>query len=60
MKYLVVVPDGAGDEPVERLEGKTPLEVAEMPFINGLAAKGEIGMVRTVPPGIAPGPQGDR
>ena len=33
MKYLVVVPDGAGDEPVERLEGKTPLEVAEMPFI---------------------------
>ena len=55
MKYLVVVPDGAGDEPVERLEGKTPLEVAEMPFINGLAAKGEVGMVRTVPPGIAPG-----
>jgi len=29
--------------------------VAEMPFINGLAAKGEVGMVRTVPPGIAPG-----
>ena len=55
MKYLVVVPDGAGDEPVERLEGKTPLEVAEMPYINGLAAKGEVGMVRTVPPGIAPG-----
>ena len=55
MKYLVVVPDGAGDEPVGILEGKTPLEVAEMPFINGLAAKGEVGMVRTVPPGIAPG-----
>ena len=55
MIYLVVVPDGAGDEPVERLEGKTPLEVAEMPYINGLAAKGEVGMVRTVPPGIAPG-----
>ena len=55
MKYLVVVPDGAGDEPVEKLEGKTPLEVAEMPYINGLAAKGEVGMVRTVPPGIAPG-----
>ncbi len=55
MKYLVIVPDGAADEPVERLEGKTPLEVADMPFINELAAKGEVGMVRTVPPGIAPG-----
>lgn len=55
MKYLILVPDGAGDERIEALEGKTPLETAEMPFINGLAAKGEVGMVRTVPPGVAPG-----
>ncbi len=55
MKYLILVPDGAGDENIEQLGGKTPLEVANMPFIDGLAAKGEIGMVRTVPPGIAPG-----
>lgn len=55
MKYLILVPDGAGDENIETLGGKTPLEVADMPFIDGLAAKGEIGMVRTVPPGIAPG-----
>lgn len=55
MKYLILVPDGAGDEKIEKLGGKTPLDVADMPFIDGLAAKGEVGMVRTVPPGIAPG-----
>lgn len=55
MKYLVIVPDGAGDEKIEALGGKTPLETAELPFINSLAAKGEVGMVKTIPPGIAPG-----
>lgn len=55
MKYLIMVPDGAGDETIEKLEGRTPLEAADMPFIDSLAAKGEVGMVRTVPPGIAPG-----
>ncbi len=55
MKYLIVVPDGSADNPVESLGGKTPLEAADLPCINGLAAKGEIGSVRTVPEGISPG-----
>ena len=55
MKYLIVVPDGSADNPVESLGGKTPLEAADLPCINGLAAKGEIGSVRTVPEGIGPG-----
>ena len=55
MKYLIVVPDGSADNPVESLGGKTPLEAADIPCINGLAAKGEIGSVRTVPDGISPG-----
>lgn len=55
MKYLIIVPDGAGDEKIEELGAKTPLEVAGMPIINGLAAKGEVGMVQTIPEGIAPG-----
>lgn len=55
MKYLIVVPDGAGDDPIEALGGKTPLEVANMPKINELARKGEVGMVQTIPEGIAPG-----
>lgn len=55
MKYLIVVPDGAGDEAIDKLEGKTPLEFAYMPYINDLASKGEVGMVQTIPEGIAPG-----
>lgn len=55
MKYLIIVPDGAGDEKIEALGNKTPLEVANMPVINGLAAKGKVGMVQTIPEGVAPG-----
>ncbi len=55
MKYFILVPDGAGDDPVEALGGKTPLEVAKLDNINKLAAKGTVGMVKTIPDGIAPG-----
>lgn len=55
MKYLILVPDGAADHPLDRLDGKTPLEVADMPVINELAQKATIGLVRTIPEGIAPG-----
>lgn len=55
MKYLIVVPDGAGDDPVEKLDGKTPLETADLNMINQLAAKGQVGMVQTIPEGVAPG-----
>lgn len=43
------------DEPVESLGGRTPLEAACTPGMDGLAGKSEIGMVRTVPEGMAPG-----
>ncbi|NLD19379.1 MAG: cofactor-independent phosphoglycerate mutase [Clostridiales bacterium] len=55
MKYLILVPDGAGDEKIEALDNKTPLEVADMKNINELAHKGTVGMVKTIPPGVAPG-----
>ncbi|WP_303857935.1 cofactor-independent phosphoglycerate mutase [Aminicella lysinilytica] len=55
MKYLIVVPDGAGDEKIDALGGKTPLEAANMPFVDELASMGEVGMVKTIPPGVAPG-----
>jgi len=55
MKYLVLVPDGAGDNEIESLGGKTPLEVAEIPVMNKLASMGEVGMVATIPEGVAPG-----
>ena len=53
MKYLIVVPDGAADVCSEN--EKTPLEEADMPVINDLAVKGRVGLVRTIPRGIAPG-----
>lgn len=55
MKYLILVPDGAADNQMDRLNGKTPLEVADMPVINELAKKATIGLVRTIPDGIPPG-----
>lgn len=55
MKYFILVPDGAGDRPINELGGKTPLEVADIPMINELAGKGEVGMVQTIPEGVAPG-----
>ncbi len=54
-KYLIVVPDGSGDDPIESLGGKTPLEVSSIENINALGAKGVVGMVKTIPDGIAPG-----
>ena len=55
MKYLILLTDGAGDEPIESLGNKTPLETAHMQYINELAHKGVVGMVNTIPEGIAPG-----
>jgi len=54
MKYIVIVPDGASDHPIESLGGKTPLEVASIPFINSLAQSGTLGRVKTVPAGFTP------
>lgn len=55
MKYIVILCDGMADEPLESLEGRTPLEAARTPGMDRLAGKSEIGMVRTVPEGMAPG-----
>lgn len=54
MKYIIIVPDGASDYPLEILNGKTPLEVAEKPFMNSLARDGILGRVSTVPEGFVP------
>lgn len=43
------------DEPIEELGNKTPLEVANTPYMDKLAARGELGMARTVKPGFPPG-----
>jgi 2,3-bisphosphoglycerate-independent phosphoglycerate mutase len=55
MKYVVCVPDGCADEPVAQLGGRTPLEVAAMPTLARLAARGEVGRAAVIPPGLPPG-----
>ena len=55
MKYIIVLGDGMADEPLEILNGKTPLEVANKPAMDALAKKSEIGLAYMVPEGMSPG-----
>ncbi len=55
MKYIILVPDGAADEPVKELGGKTPLEAGRTPHMDDLARNGYSALVRTIPHGMAPG-----
>ena len=54
-KYVILIPDGMADEPLEELGGLTPLEAAETPNMDALAAKGIVGLTRNVPAGMSPG-----
>jgi 2,3-bisphosphoglycerate-independent phosphoglycerate mutase len=54
MKYVLLIPDGAAGEPREELDGRTPLEAADTPAMDALAAEAQVGLVRTVPPEIDP------
>lgn len=55
MKYIVILGDGMADYPVKELGGKTPLEVARKPYMDMIAKKGEIGLVKTIPDDLPPG-----
>jgi 2,3-bisphosphoglycerate-independent phosphoglycerate mutase len=55
VKYVICVPDGCADEPLDALAGRTPLEAAEMPTLARLAARGEVGRAAVIPPKMAPG-----
>lgn len=63
---ILVVPDGAGDRPYESLSGptpglstavarpRTPIEAADTPNLDRLAALGRCGLLYPVGPGLAP------
>ena len=51
---LYVCLDGLGDDPIPAFDGRTPLEAADTPNLDALAARGRTGTVVTVGPGIAP------
>lgn len=54
MKYLVVIPDGMADVPVEVLGNKTPMEAADKPTMDALARVSTVGRVLNVPHGMVP------
>nr|WP_319376694.1 cofactor-independent phosphoglycerate mutase [uncultured Methanoregula sp.] len=55
MKYIVVLGDGMADEPLAELGNKTPLEYADTPNMDRMAAEGTCGMLRTIPDGFEAG-----
>src|SRR5437667_8770494 len=55
MKYAIIIPDGAADDPLPELGGKTPLEAANTPNMDRIATEGRVGLVRTVPDGFESG-----
>ena len=54
-KYAIIVPDGAADEPLEQLDKKTVLQIAETPNMDKISTQGRLGLVRTIPAGFEPG-----
>jgi 2,3-bisphosphoglycerate-independent phosphoglycerate mutase len=55
MKYAIIIPDGAADDPLAELNGKTPLEAARTPNMDRIATEGRVGLVRTIPDGFESG-----
>ncbi len=55
MKYCIIIPDGMADYPVDKLNGRTPVEAARTPYLDFLAQNGQLGTVRTIPSGFPPG-----
>lgn len=55
MKYIVVLGDGMADLPIDEFSGQTPMEAAEKPYMNYLAAHGTCGMAKTVPDDLPAG-----
>ncbi len=55
MKYAIVIPDGCADEPQAALDGKTPLQAANLPNMDAVAAAGVVGRSNNVPASLPPG-----
>ncbi|MCA9138021.1 MAG: cofactor-independent phosphoglycerate mutase [Planctomycetales bacterium] len=49
MKYVIVIPDGCADEPIEALGGKTPLQAASVPAMDAIASRGIVALSNNTP-----------
>ena len=54
IKYVIVIPDGAADEPQDALDGKTPLQAARIPEMDRIAREGVLGRSKNVPDRFLP------
>ena len=55
MKYVLVIPDGVADEPQTSLDGKTPLQAANLPAMDKVARLGVVGRTDNVPASMPSG-----
>ena len=55
MKYAIVIPDGAADQPQDALGGRTPLEAAETPHLDELARMGVVARACHTPKALPAG-----
>ncbi|MCA9129838.1 MAG: cofactor-independent phosphoglycerate mutase [Planctomycetales bacterium] len=49
MKYVIIIPDGCSDQPIEQLGNQTPLQAAKVPNMDRVAAAGLVGRTDNVP-----------
>jgi 2,3-bisphosphoglycerate-independent phosphoglycerate mutase len=54
-KYVIIVPDGAADKPLDQFGEKTVLEAAETPNMDKISTHGRQGLVQTIPEGMEAG-----
>jgi 2,3-bisphosphoglycerate-independent phosphoglycerate mutase len=49
MKFAIILIDGMADSPLDELQGRTPLEAARTPVLDGLAKQAQFGTFLTLP-----------
>lgn len=55
MKYVVLIPDGCADLPLDALGGQTPMQKASLPNFDALASSGVVGTASFCPESLVPG-----
>ncbi len=54
-KFVVILGDGMADFPIQRLNGKTPLQAARKPHIDRITAQGRCGLFHSIEPDLPTG-----
>ena len=55
MKFALIIPDGAADEPQALLGDRTPLQAARIPHMDEIARRGVVGRANNVPDSLPAG-----